>query len=103
VDQISADERYGSVAWFSAVCGAMVLIVALVGKAARTSGVLTCLVSTATGLVVLYVIGSTLITGPPYRIGILLSALGAALGFAFGLWLLIEGSRSATPDDRRSA
>ena len=102
VDQISADERYGSMSLVSAVGGAVVLILALVGKAAKTSGLLTSLTGVATGFVVLYVIGSTFITGPPYRIGILLSALGAALGFAFGIWLLVEGSQGTVSDDERT-
>lgn len=103
LDLISADERYGSMSIVSAVSGAVVLILALIGKAAKTSGLLTSLAGLVAGLVILNVIFATLITGPPYRIGILLSAVGAALGFVLGIWLLAEGPHALDSDDPMDA
>lgn len=77
VDLISADERYGSMSTVSGVSGTVVLTISLIGKAAKISGLLSSLAGLVTGLVVLYVAGSTFITGPPYRIGIPLGRWGS--------------------------
>lgn len=88
--------HYGALRLISLAAGVAVSLTALIRRAPKTSGAIVFVSGVVVGFFVLVAFGDSL-WGPPLSIGMLFSAVGAAMGGLSGILLLVEGAASSPP------
>lgn len=88
VDLISEDEKIRSLSWTALVGGVVMLLLALVSRAPRTTGCFTLVVGILCGSFVILALLAAF-WGPPLGAGIFFAFLGSMGAFALGLVILV--------------